>query len=217
MKPIRLPAGAALAATVLTATLGGCHALPPLHYYALQAVAPAASSPPTAATPLLLRIRHVGVPHEMDHLGLTHRQGAAQLAISDTERWSAPLADLIQGTLTHDLGTRLGFAHVVAVDALATHGSVPAALDLDFVALSADDSCNVSAQVNWTLSGTGIATRRGSVALMATAAGCRPASPAPSAARSASLPTNSPDRSPRPEAPVTPTLWLLGLLKLPKP
>jgi uncharacterized lipoprotein YmbA len=170
---------AAAAAILLAATLAGCHAAPPLHYYALAAVGPAGtSSPPGSA--VLIHVRHVGLPHEIDHLGLTHHTGATQLAISDSDQWTAPLDVLIQGTMTRDLGARLGYEHVVAVDALpvVSHpgsdqpAGTPAALDLDFVFLSADDSCAVSAQVNWTLSVPNGAPRRGTARLAAPATGC---------------------------------------------
>ena len=160
-------------------TLAGCHSLPPLHYYALDAVTPTAA-PVTPGFPNPLHIRHLSVPHEMDHLGLTHHTGPTQLAISDTDQWSAPLTDLIQGTLTRDLGARLGFAQVVAPDALpaAAAGSV-AALDLDFVSLAADDACAIDAQVNWTLSVSGSGTpRHGTVHLMAPASSCPAGLPA---------------------------------------
>jgi uncharacterized lipoprotein YmbA len=162
----------AAAFTLVAATLAGCHSLPALHYYALDAVAPAAGpAPPGFAN--LLHIRHLSVPHEMDHLGLTHHMGANQLAISDTDQWSAPLTDLIQGALTRDLGARLGFDHVLAPDALpAAAGNTVAALDLDFVTLSANDGCAVEAQVNWTLSVPGSPLRRGTIHLMAAANAC---------------------------------------------
>jgi hypothetical protein len=178
MKPHRLRAGTVAAATLLSAALAGCRALPAAHFYALQTEPPASSGPPATVAPLI-RIRHVGVPPEMDHLGLTHRRGATELSISDTDRWSAPLAQLIQGTLTLDLGARLGFEHVVAADALT--GSRPdqtgaqgaaAALDLDFVALAADDTCAVTAQVNWTLAAPGSPAQHGTTHLEAAATGC---------------------------------------------
>ena len=152
-------------------TLAGCHALPPLQYYALDVVAPAATAPPAFPSPL--RVRHLSVPHEMDHLGLTHHVGPTQLVISDTHQWSAPLTDLIQGTVTRDLGARLGFEHVIAPDALpGAAGSAVATLDLDFVALGADDSCAIQAQVNWTLSVPGSTPRRGTAQLRAPADHC---------------------------------------------
>ena len=159
------------AAAMSAAMLAGCHSLPPLHYYALDAVTPgAAAVPPGYPNPL--HIRHLSVPHEMDHLGLTHHVGRSQLAISDTEQWSAPLTDLIQGTLTRDLGARLGFDHVIAPDALPGAAANVAAVDLDFVTLSADEACAIEAQVNWTLSIPGSAPRHGTLHLMASAGAC---------------------------------------------
>ena len=151
---------------ILALTMVACHSLPALHYYSLEAVSPVegASHPASA---LLIRVRHVSLPHEMDHLGLTHHVGPTQLAISDNDQWTAPLNVLIQGTITRDLGERLGYAQVVAADALP--GASPANLDLDFVSLAADGSCGITAQVNWTLSIPQGATRRGSAQLSAPA------------------------------------------------
>ncbi len=102
----------------LAMALAGCHSLPAPHYYALDAVHPV-SAASHSTLPFLIRVRHVDLPHEIDRLGLTHHLGPTELAISDTERWTAPLNVLIQGTLTRDLGERLGYEHVVAIDALA--------------------------------------------------------------------------------------------------
>jgi uncharacterized lipoprotein YmbA len=159
---------------LLALTLVACQSLPALHYYSLAAVSPvgAASHPATA---LLIRVRHVSLPQEMDHLGLTHHVGPTQLAISDHDQWSAPLDSLVQGTITRDLGERLGYEQVVAADALpaASPSKTQATLDLDFVSLAADDACGITAQVNWSLAVPNGAARRGSAHLSATApTGC---------------------------------------------
>jgi uncharacterized lipoprotein YmbA len=160
--------GTALLAVLLT----GCHSLPAPQYYALDTVAPHTPAPQAGAAKLIY-VRHISLPHEMDHLGLTHHAGPTQLVISETDQWSAPLTDLIQGTITRDLGARLGYDHVVPPDALpGARGSNPAALDLDFLNLSAGDSCDIDAQVNWTLSVPNGAVRRGTIALRAPATGC---------------------------------------------
>ncbi|HEY4339989.1 MAG TPA: ABC-type transport auxiliary lipoprotein family protein [Steroidobacteraceae bacterium] len=159
---------------LLALTVAACHTLPALHYYSLAAVNAPAAAKRTLTAPLI-RVRHVSVPHEMDHLGLTHHIGATQLTISDNDQWTAPLNILIQGTMTRDLGERLGYEQVVAADALpvASHpASINTAnLDLDFVGLAADDSCGITAQVNWALTVVNAAPRRGSVHLAATAVG----------------------------------------------
>jgi uncharacterized lipoprotein YmbA len=160
---------------ILAVILVGCHALPALHYYSLAAVSPV-SGASHAALPMLIRVRHVSVPHEMDHLGLTHHVGPTQLAISDNDQWTAPLNVLIQAAITRDLGERLGYEQVVAVDALPVTSSPPqtqATLDLDFVSLAADEACGITAQVNWSLAVPNGAARRGSAHLSAPApAGC---------------------------------------------
>ncbi len=157
--------------TALVAALAGCHSLPALHYYALDTVAPG-TSPSRPGFAGLLHVRHISLPHEMDRLGLTHHAGATQLTISDTDQWSAPLTQLIQGTLTRDLGARLGFDHVVAPDALnGARTSNEAVLDLDFLTLSADETCGIDAQVNWTLSWPS-GPARGTLHLMAPGTGC---------------------------------------------
>jgi uncharacterized lipoprotein YmbA len=173
---------------IATALLAGCHSLPALRYYALDTVRPV-SAASTLSFPLLIHVRHVGVPHEMDHLGLTHHLGASQLAISDNDQWTAPLNILIQGTLTRDLGERLGYEHVLAVDALTvpahpdpeqrgSRDTTQTALDLDFVALSGDDACGITAQVNWTLSVPNGVARRGTAHLSAPGASCPAGLPA---------------------------------------
>jgi uncharacterized lipoprotein YmbA len=163
-----LPFCAPLLAVMLTA----CHSLPGPQYYALDTVAP--HTPLTQAPAAkLIYVRHISLPHEMDHLGLTHHAGPTQLVISELDQWSAPLTDLIQGTITRDLGARLGYDHVVPPDSLpGARGTNPAALDLDFLSLSAGDTCGIDAQVNWTLSVPNGATRRGTIPLAAAATGC---------------------------------------------
>jgi uncharacterized lipoprotein YmbA len=167
---------------VLAMTLVGCQSLPALHYYSLAVVSPAGVAGHPAA-PMLIRVRHVSLPHEMDHLGLTHHVGPTQLAISDNDQWTAPLNTLIQGTITSDLGERLGYEQVVAADALPVASSpntpansqvkTQATLDLDFVSLAADDACGITAQVNWSLAVPNGPARRGSAHLSAPApAGC---------------------------------------------
>ncbi|HEV2700890.1 MAG TPA: ABC-type transport auxiliary lipoprotein family protein [Steroidobacteraceae bacterium] len=169
-------------AAALAALVSGCGSSPPLRYYALQVVTPATRSTALLSA-MLIHVRHVSLPPEMDHRGLTHHQGPTRLEISDTDEWSAPLSTLIQATVTRDLGERLGYDHVLApeVQPVAPHpdpeqrgtrASSQANLDLDFVNLAADDGCGISAQVNWTLSVPNGAARRGTTVLMAPASGC---------------------------------------------
>jgi uncharacterized protein len=164
-----------------TALLAGCGSSPALRYYSLDVATPSGNpTHPLHAT--LIHVRHISLPPEIDHRGLTHRQGGTQFAISDSDEWSAPLSELLQGTITRDLGVRLGYDHVLAPAAqpVAARPDLTNAvdLDLDFVALEADDSCGVTAQVNWTLSVPNGATRRGTAHLAAPGASCPAGLPA---------------------------------------
>jgi len=163
-------------AALAAALLAGCGSSPPLRYYALDAVAPAGTvAHAPSATPL--RIRHISLPPEMDHRGLTHHAGPDQITISESDQWSAPLAELIQGALTRDLGERLGYQQVVAPGAQPLSGG-QASLDLDFVALAADASCGINAQVNWVLSVPNSTPRQGTARLSAPATSCPAGLPA---------------------------------------
>jgi uncharacterized protein len=155
-------------AAALAAVLSGCGSSPPLHYYALDVVTPVAQPPPVPSS-TLIHVRRISLPPEMDHRGLTYHQGPSRLTISDNDQWSAPLNDLIQATVTRDLGERLGYQHVLAPGG---QGSGQSNLDLDFVTLAADDGCGISAQVNWGLSVPNGAARRGTLHVMASAASC---------------------------------------------
>jgi uncharacterized lipoprotein YmbA len=146
-----------------TLTLQGCSAAPPLHYYTLDTTMPVAAAPRATASPLI-RVRHISLPPDMDHRGLTHRVGPTQLAVSES-----------------DLGQRLGYEHVLAPGALpaATRSDVgQATLDVDFVALSADESCGIATQVNWTLTMPGGTAQHGTVHATAPAASCPAGLPA---------------------------------------
>ncbi len=82
-------AAAIAATTLVTAALAGCHSLPALRYYSLAAAAP--DTPvPHRTLPAPLRIRHVSLPHDMDHLGLTHHVGPTEVVISDDDQLDCP-------------------------------------------------------------------------------------------------------------------------------
>ena len=63
-------------------------------------------------------------------------------------------------------------------DQRGTRGSTQTVLDVDFLSLSADDRCGITAQVNWTLSVATGAARRGTAHLAAPAGSCPAGLPA---------------------------------------
>ncbi|GAB2583919.1 membrane integrity-associated transporter subunit PqiC [Dyella jejuensis] len=94
-----------LVAACGVAALAAC-ASAPMHYYTLIPASEAA----TAATPpanFQFELLPVGIPAQDDVPQLVVRQGGQAVAMLDSERWIAPLADEVRGALSVDLARRL--------------------------------------------------------------------------------------------------------------
>lgn len=99
-----------LRSLALLATLGlaACTSAP-THYYTLVATAPA--SPASVPAPAFqFEMLSVRMPVQVDQPQMVVRQSTGALAILETERWGAPLADefhdALAGQLEQKLGTR---------------------------------------------------------------------------------------------------------------
>lgn len=101
-----------LVAAALTACAG-----PPIHYYTLDPVPPEVT-PVTAnsRTQLPLMVT-VSLPETLDRPELVRVAGPDRLDISGTERWAAPLDDLVRRALAQDLAERMP-GRVVLADSL---------------------------------------------------------------------------------------------------
>ena len=109
MKPT-LPALFALAAL-----LAGC-AGAPTRIHTLDALG-AAGATPAAYAGSGFRVDAVHIPPAYDRPELIRRTQAYTLTLSDTDRWAAPLGELIRRTLTQDLSARLPPGAVIFPDA----------------------------------------------------------------------------------------------------
>ncbi len=92
--------------------LVACSASPPMRYYTLRAIAPAAPISSVANAPVV-RVEPVVIPPELDRLELVSRSGPYSVHIADTDRWAAPLEDQVRRIVSDDLSSRLP-AHLVA-------------------------------------------------------------------------------------------------------
>jgi uncharacterized protein len=95
-----------LMVALTTVMLAAC-ASAPMHYYTLI---PAPDSQPEAAAPsagFQFELLPVGIPAQVDVPQLVVRQGRQSVALLDSERWIAPLADEVRGALSVDLSDRL--------------------------------------------------------------------------------------------------------------
>lgn len=97
-----------LRSLALLATLGlaACSSAP-THYYTL--VPPAAANPGSvAAPPFQFEMLGVRMPVQVDQPQMVVRQSTGALAILETERWGAPLADEFHDALAGQLELKLG-------------------------------------------------------------------------------------------------------------
>jgi hypothetical protein len=99
---------------VLLLALAGCGSSPKTQFYTLLPVASAheASSRGISGPPL--QVGHVQLPATLDRDALVIQGAGAQVIVSDTDRWAAPLDELVQRALSADLRARLGTAAVLA-------------------------------------------------------------------------------------------------------
>ncbi|CAG4893517.1 PqiC family protein [Paraburkholderia gardini] len=154
--PIRRARAALETATVpLTATvvaligtiMSGCGQGPPMRYVTLNA-APLAA--PLATAPVQpVQLTAVHIPAELDRLEVVTQVSPNRLAVNETERWGAPLAQMMRRTLAQDLATRLPAGSFVLPDAPAPPGT--RTLVVTVLTCEADASGTLTLQAAWTL------------------------------------------------------------------
>lgn len=90
---------------VMAAALLAACASAPMHYYTLLPSAPAEAPSPAAS--LAFELLPVSVPAQVDQPQLVVREGGQSVALLQSERWIAPLADEVRGALAIDLARAL--------------------------------------------------------------------------------------------------------------
>jgi uncharacterized protein len=96
----------ALTAMALFLALTACSSAP-THFYTLMQPADSAAAT-SADAGFAIDVLPVGVPAQADQPQLVVRTGAGSVAVLDSERWAAPLADEIRAALADDLVRALG-------------------------------------------------------------------------------------------------------------
>lgn len=146
-----LTAAAELAAAFLVSlvamTIAGCGQSVPTRYVTLNAVP--ADAPLTTAHVPPLQLTAVHIPAVLDRPEVVTQVSSNRLSIDDSDRWGAPLAEMMRRTLAQDLTTRLPAASFVFPDAPAppdTRMLVVTVLDYE-----ADASGKLTLQAAWTL------------------------------------------------------------------
>jgi len=123
--------------------LSACASSAPTRFYTLSDTpAPEGTTVPTAAGQVV--IGSVSIPGEIDRPELVRRIGPNQLSVAGSDRWAAPLEDIIRRVLLDDVARRMpnaaGEQRLVSVDIREFYG---------------DASCNVTLRAVWTLKQAG--------------------------------------------------------------
>lgn len=135
------------AAVMLIMTMAGCGHSPPVRYITLNAE-PVAG--PVVLSPIQpVQLTAVHIPAEFDRPEVVTQASANQLTVHETDRWGAPLGQMMRRALAQDLLTRLPKGAFVAPDAPAP----PHTRTLVVTVLSSEADANgtLTLQVVWTL------------------------------------------------------------------
>ncbi len=132
---------------ILLLGLAGCAGGPPTSFYTLDPIAPGAVPLTSRVTaPLVVT---VSVPEFLDRAQVVRRSGPDRLAIAATDRWAAPLDDLVRRALAKNLATRLS-GRLVTVD--RPDGAMdPAILRVSIDEFTADGVGCVSLEGHWSV------------------------------------------------------------------
>ncbi len=133
-----------LAAPVLF--VAGC-AGAPTRIHTLDAMSPIGGSPGGGRSPAAFRIDAVHIPPAFDRPALIRRTEPYTLTLSDTDRWAAPLGELVRRTLTQDLAARMAPGVVIYPD--APKPAAARGLVVDILSIAPTDR-GVEMDVSWT-------------------------------------------------------------------
>jgi uncharacterized protein len=128
-------------------TLAGCAHSVPTRYVTLNAMP--ADAPPATAPMTPIQLTAVHLPAVLDRLEVVTLAAPNRLTIDDSDRWGAPLAQMMRGTLAQDLLTRLPAGSFVVPDAPTPPGTRK--LVVTVLDATADASGTLTLQAEWTL------------------------------------------------------------------
>lgn len=137
------------AAISLALMVSGCTSSPPLHYYTLTQV-PAGTRSSTTDSTVPVRLDRVTIPAELDRSQLVRRIDTTRLQIVDSDRWAAPLEDIIRRVLSDDLAARLP-PNMVANPFEPSVGEKRQSLAVDVEEFYGDSACSVTLRAAWVL------------------------------------------------------------------
>ena len=93
--------------------LGACGSSPPTQYYTLNSIASVGQSSTYARAGTPVTIEKVIIPASLDRPQIVRRVSPNRVDIDETERWPAPLDNMVQRVLTQDLASRMASGMVI--------------------------------------------------------------------------------------------------------
>lgn len=125
----------------------GCGSSPKTHFFTLDPVNAAQSSARMTGAPV--QVVAVHIPAVLDRQQMVRRAGGGALDVSDQNRWSAPLGEMVRRVLTQDLAARLPAGKVIYPQQPAPRNTERIVLDI--LRFSGDGSGEVTFEASWTL------------------------------------------------------------------
>jgi uncharacterized lipoprotein YmbA len=137
---------------LLLCLLSACASSPPLRFYTLSEIAPQARITSSQAIPVAIPVRvdRITIPAELDRPQLVRRIDANRVEIAESDRWAAPLDDMILRVFSADLAARLP-EKMVMIPSRPTAGQQTRTLSVDVLEFFGDSSCAVTLRAAWLL------------------------------------------------------------------
>lgn len=132
---------------ILVEALAGCGHSPPTRYITLSAAPVIAPRITTQIAPIQLTAVHI--PAELDRPEVVTQAAGNQLTIDETDRWGAPLGQMMRGALAQDLLARLPAGSFVLPESPAPPNT--RTLVVTVLSAKADASGTYTLQAAWTL------------------------------------------------------------------
>jgi len=120
-----------------------------MHYYTLSET-PSGTRLTTPPDMVPVRLDRVTIPNELDRSQIVRRIDPTQVQIVESDRWAAPLDDMIRRVLSDNLAARLP-ANLVADPNEPSAGEKRQSLSVDIQEFYGDTNCAVTLRAAWAL------------------------------------------------------------------
>ena len=136
-------------AVIAAVTLAACASSRPTRYYTLDPIQPVTiASYQPVGTPIV--IDKVILPATLDRPQIVRRVSANRLDIDETDRWPAPLDEIVQRVLAEDLASRMTAGIVILPGQPLPSGAVRR-IYVDVAMFEGDLSGHVALRARWTI------------------------------------------------------------------